>query len=100
MAIQKATASMAALAKVLPSTMVASKSCGSASNRLTTPPRSRLPLGQLPRLPFAQGKERGLREREKEAGSGKYQDHHYSDERRGRHDLSMREGRARRQKAI
>ena len=37
-ASQSGIATMAALATVLPSTMVASKSCGSASKRATTPP--------------------------------------------------------------
>ena len=38
MAIHSATANIAALANVLPSTIVASKSCGSASSRATMPP--------------------------------------------------------------
>ena len=38
MAIHSATASIAALANVLPSTIVASKSWGSASSRATMPP--------------------------------------------------------------
>src|SRR5436309_4486331 len=37
-AVHKAVASIAAVAKVLPKTIVASKSCGCASKRTTTPP--------------------------------------------------------------
>ena len=61
---------MPALAKLLPSTSVASKSCGSDSRRLMIlPARGRARL-QLPHLPFAQREEGGFRQREEETGAG------------------------------
>ena len=69
--------------------MVASKSCGSVSKRATMPPVSRRALRQLPHLPFAQRKQRRLREREKETRPGKNRHNRYSDHRRCRHEDSM-----------
>jgi len=49
----------------------------------------RFPLRQLPHLPFAQGKQRRLCEREEEARPRKDQNHHHRYEWPGRHALSM-----------
>ena len=72
-AIRRATASMAALANVLPSTSVASRSCGCASSSAIILPAPGTPLRQLPHLPFAQGKERRFRQRKEETRAGKNQ---------------------------
>jgi hypothetical protein len=58
------------------------------------PAGPRLPLRQLPHLPFAEREKGRLREREEETRSGKYQDHHHSNQRRCRHSLTMGENRS------
>ena len=55
------------------------------------PARDRIAFGQLPRLPFAEGKERRLREREKETRAGGDQDHDDSHKGRWFHAASMGE---------
>ena len=84
-AIQNAGTSIAALANVLPRTIVASKSCGSASNCATTASPAGVALNQLPHLPFAQGKESRFRQRKEEACPGEQQNQNRSRYRRWMH---------------